>query len=244
MDGPASQCCQQDFDAQQKGGSTKQETKMLKRLLLTTALLAPLPAQASTITVFATNSYGGGVLAYSEIFGYSTVLATGPDGLPVSGGVVSAFHSGNSYELAANNVSNTIPDTLNIYALWQGITSPTGLLTVTTRMATDEYAYYPWYISEVVYINGQGVVGHTQWYQGGPPVETFTVSPGVPFDLQLQLQFVSDGAYPYGDFGAYVIATLADPPPVHAPGPVVGAGLPGLLALVGGWLWRRKRKHA
>src|SRR6516164_7460219 len=100
MDGPASQCCQQDFDAQQKGGSTKQETKMLKRLLLTTALLAPLPAQASTITVFATNSYGGGVLAYSEIFGYSTVLATGPDGLPVSGGVVSAFHSGNSYELA------------------------------------------------------------------------------------------------------------------------------------------------
>jgi len=58
------------------------------------------------------------------------------------------------------------------------------------------------------------------------------------------LQFVSNGAPPYGDFGAYVIATLADPPPVHAPGPVVGAGLPGLLALVGGWLWRRKRKHA
>jgi len=212
---------------------------MLKRLLVTTALLAPLPAQASTITVFAYNSFGAQTLAYSEIVGYSTNFLG-----DTSGGVVSALQTGNTFELAANNVHNTIPDTLNIYALWQGLTSPTGLLTVTTQMATDEYAYYPWYISEVVYINGQGVVGHTQWYQGGPPVETFTVSPGVPFDLQLQLQFVSDGAYPYGDFGAYVIATLADPPPVHAPGPVVGAGLPGLLALVGGWLWRRKRKHA
>jgi hypothetical protein len=217
---------------------------MLKRLLLTTALLAPLPVQASTITVFATNSYGGGVLAYSEIFGYSTFLATGPDGLPVSGGVVSAFHSGNSYELAANNVSNTIPDTLNIYALWQGITSPTGLLTVTTQMATDEYAYYPWYVSEAVYINGQGVVGHTQVGLYGPPTETFSVPTSAPFDLQLQLQFVSNGEYPYGDFGAYVIATLSDPPPVHAPGPIVGAGLPGLFTAFGIWWLNRRRQKA
>jgi hypothetical protein len=217
---------------------------MLKRLLLTTALLAPLPAQASTITVFATNSYGGGVLAYSEIFGYSTFLANGPDGLPVSGGVVSALHSGNSYELAANNVSNTIPDTLNIYALWQGLTSPSGLLNVTTQMATDEYAYAGWTISELVYINGGGIVGHTQVGLYGAPTQTFTVPTNAPYDLQLQLQFVSNGAPPYGDFGAYVIATLSDPPPVHVPGPIVGAGLPGLFTAFGIWWLNRRRQKA
>jgi hypothetical protein len=41
MDGPACQCCQQDIDAQQKGGSTKQETKMLKRLLEPISKLPP-----------------------------------------------------------------------------------------------------------------------------------------------------------------------------------------------------------
>jgi MYXO-CTERM domain-containing protein len=158
--------------------------------------------------------------------------------------VVSAIQNGNTFELAANNVHNTIPDTLNIYALWQGLTSPTGTLIVTTQMATFEYAYSGWTVSEGVYISGNGVNWHSQVGIYGPPTEIFTVPSNAPFDLQLQLQFVSNGAPPYGDFGAYVIAELADPPPDPVPGPIVGTGLPGLLALLGGWLWRRKRKHA
>jgi len=213
---------------------------MLKRLLVTTALLAPLPAQASTITVFDVNSFGGEIIAQNEFIGYGPIFFNGQK----SGGVVSAFHNGNTYELAANNVSNTMADTLNIYALWQGVTSPTGLITITTQMATDEFTA-GWVLSELIYINGQALplVGNTQFGLGGPPNQTFQVTANTPFDLQLQLQYVSNGAN-LGDFGSYVIATLADPPPVHVPGPVVGAGLPGLLALVGGWLWRRKRKHA
>jgi hypothetical protein len=216
---------------------------MLKRLLLATTLFAPLPAQAAAITVFTVNSRGGDILAQSEILGLSTNFLGN-----TSGGVVSAIQNGNTFELAANNVHNTIPDTLNIYALWQGITSPSGLLTVTINASTTEFAFPGWTISEQVYmngLNGGGVAGYSQVGLYGIPTQTFTVTSGVPFDLQLQLQFVSNGAPPYGDFGAYVIATLADPPPpVHVPGPVVGASLPGLLALVGGWLWRRKRKHA
>ena len=65
-----------------------------------------------------------------------------------------------------------------------------------------------------------------------------------PFDLQLQLQFVSNGEYPYGGFGAYVIATLSDPPPVHTPGPIVGAGLPGLFTAFGIWWLNRRRQKA
>jgi hypothetical protein len=211
----------------------------MKKLLLLSALLLATPAQAATITVFTTSSFGGDILAQSEIFGYSTYFLGN-----TSGGVVSAISSGNTFELAANNVYNTIPDTLNIYALWQGLTSPSGLLEVTTQMATDEYAYAGWTISELVYINGGGIVGHTQVGLYGAPTQTFTVPTNAPYDLQLQLQFVSNGAPPYGDFGAYVIATLSDPPPVHAPGPIVGAGLPGLFTAFGIWWLNRRRQKA
>ena len=211
---------------------------MLKRLLLATALAAPLPANASQITVFDVNSFGGEIIAQNEFIGYGPISFNGA----TSGGVVSAFHNGNTYELSANNVSNSIADTLNIYALWQGVTSPTGLITVSTQMATDEYGAPGWTLSEMIYINGKQIVSNTQVGLYGAPNQTFQVTANQPFDLQLQLQYVSGNIN--GDFGSYVIATLADPPPVHAPGPVVGAGLPGLLALVGGWLWRRKRKHA
>ena len=212
---------------------------MLKRLLLATALAAPLPANASQITVFDVNSFGGEIIAHNEFNGYGPIFFNGQ----TSAGVLSAFHNGNTYELAANNVSNTLADTLNIYALWQGVTSPTGLLTIDTQMATDEYGGTGWTLSEVVYINGKPIVSNTQVGLYGAPNQSFTFNVGNgPFDLQLQLQYVSSQYN--GDFGSYVVATLSDPPPVHAPGPVVGAGLPGLLALVGGWLWRRKRKHA
>jgi hypothetical protein len=220
----------------------------MKKLLLLSALLLATPAQAATITVFTTNSFGGDILAQSEILGYSANFLGN-----TSGGVVSAISSGNTFELAANNVHNTIPDTLNIYALWQGLTSPSGLINVTTQMATDEYAYAGWTISELVYINGGGIVGHTQVGLYGAPTQTFTVPTNAPYDLQLQLQFVSNGAPPYGDFGAYVIATLSDPPPVHVPsdpppvhvpGPIVGAGLPGLFTAFGIWWLNRRRQKA
>ena len=54
----------------------------------------------------------------------------------------------------------------------------------------------------------------------------------------------SNGAPPYGGFGAYVIATLSDLPPVHVPGPIVGAGLPGLFTAFGIWWLNRRRQKA
>jgi hypothetical protein len=214
---------------------------MLKKILLASSLLVPMSASASIITVFDVNSFGGEIIAHNEFIGYGPIYFNGG----LSGGVVSAFHSGNTYELAANNVSNTIPDTLNIYALWQGVTSPTGLVSITTQMATDEFAYPGWTLSELVYINGQAIVSNTQVGLYSAPNQTFTfqVDNG-PFDLQLQLQYVSNGAPPFGDFGSYVIASLAAQPPQPVPGPIVGAGLPGVLGLLsfGGWKWWRRRK--
>src|SRR5215470_16230865 len=108
---------------------------MRKLFLATAAFLFTLPADATTFTAFNVSSFGGEIIAQNEFIGYGPLFFLGQ----TSGGVVSAFHNGNTYELAANNVSNSIADTLNIYALWQGVTSPTGLLTIDTMMATNEY---------------------------------------------------------------------------------------------------------
>jgi len=212
---------------------------MLKKMLLATSILvAPLSANADQLTVFETSSYASEIISQSEILGLSMNFAGG-----TSGGVVSAIRPNPyTFELAANNVHNTIPDALNIYALWQGVTSVSGLITINTQMATDEYAYGGWTISEVVYINGQGINVQSQVGLYPAPDQSFTFQVGnQPFDVQLQLQFVSNGAPPYGDFGSYVIATLADVPPHPVPGPIAGAGLPGLLGLLGMWWYRRQR---
>jgi len=210
--------------------------KMLSMAVLGLTLAAP--AKASSITVFDTSTvFPTQIIAQNEFVGYGPIFFTGG----TSGGVLSAFHNGNTYELAANNVSNTITDTLNIYALWQGITSPTGLLTVDTMMATDEYGAPGWTLSEVVYINGKIITQNTQTSLVAAPDQTFQVPVGIPFDLQLQLQYVSG---PFnGDFGSYVIATLEAPHPV--PGPIVGTGIPALimaaLGMIGLNRYRKRR---
>jgi len=210
---------------------------MLKHLLLATALVAPATAHASQITVTDTSTiFGSEIIAQNEFIGYGPIFFVGGQ----SGGVVSAFHNGNTYELAANNVSNVNVDTLNIYALWQGVTSPTGLLKIDTMMAVDEYGGSGWTLSESVYINGKPIAINTQFSFTSAPNQSFTFDVGNgPFDLQLALQYVSS---PFnGDFGSYVIATLSSPQPV--PGPIVGAGLPGLIAGLLGLAYARRRRR-
>jgi hypothetical protein len=65
-----------------------------------------------------------------------------------------------------------------------------------------------------------------------------SIAPGQPFTIGETFAFSSTGMPPTGDVGSFIMTSAFAPTPV--PGPVVGAGLPGLFSLIGLWWYRRR----
>jgi hypothetical protein len=172
-------------------------------------------------------------------------------------GVLSVVSGPDYYELAVNNVHNSyVPDTIRIYATWTDVTTPFNQLTLPSIFQVS-HAQPGFVIAEQVYLcsNGQlfcdnyrnpvgTMVGNQDF---APQVEanyfpTLTgVAPQLSYSITEVIHIVRQGSV-LGDVSAAIVVDPIAAPPHPVPGPLVGAGLPGLLtSLFGGFMWWRRR---
>jgi hypothetical protein len=212
--------------------------------LATTMFVAATSAHAVTITIgYELPSISPGVItqvgqAVDPANGTLTVNPFGANTWTVSatGWAPTTTHLvGN---VLANVGDPSVMNSFSVYITWSNITAPTGLVSIQNDMKADfgPFPFDGWTLNFTTYVNPSNIIFGKQVYLNGGPqlfdsptsqsyVGTWNIAPGTPYSIT---QF-------YG---------FIDPPFSPVPGPVVGAGLPGL-ATLGMWLlWRRRRRSA
>jgi hypothetical protein len=171
------------------------------------------------------------------------------------GGVVSwsANPVTNVYELAVNDVFNTIPDTARFYATFQGVTTPFPQLTIPMLFQASTIQNGATFVDEAFicpassplfcddYITGGGAtIGGQSWLSPGTTQPTLSaIAPGSPYDLTLVIHIASSlctnvdwGCGDFVDFGSAVVVDPTADGPHPVPGPIAGEGLSAALAAV------------
>jgi hypothetical protein len=229
----------------------------VKKLLLAAALAvaASSAAHAVSITVgWWDNVVGGGVTPiYSQNSGNLFTLNQMYG--PTFGGVLSALVTPDGYfESAINNIFATNVGTGRIYTTFSGVVTNGNDLTLPTIFQRTEDHLPGWTLVEQAFICADGVlfcdnyivgggtlIGYRFFTKGqlGTDFLTLTgIAPGQPFNITEVFHLVSDGP------GAHLAGAILVDPVASVPGPVVGAGLPGLILASGGLLgWWRTRRH-
>jgi hypothetical protein len=215
----------------------------MRKLVLATASLLAMTVASYAATITFTASEDGGATttvptptATSSIgpvsFGDFTILATGSTNGP--GGVPPPFLlQGNTI-----SVQQTVAGshTLDLSVLGVGLTSPTGLTALlsgfdATGLSTG------WVATISTDINGTIIDSSTFTgpISGGHDTAFGAFNLPATFNASIDFHIVTNGGGAANLGGALAV-----------PGPIVGAGLPGLLGMLGfgGWQWRRKRKLA
>jgi hypothetical protein len=234
---------------------------MLKKLLLASTLLAPTTASAVTVNIgFFEESSGQTSVTPLFTTGEGS-FSTGNSGIYQYTGnwggelLWSANSVTNTYEFIATDIFNTVPDTVRFYATFSGVTTPAPQLkmpayfegqTQPGATVVDQVFICPagsaLFCDNYPGLGGQGTgVGSHSFLSTSDLNTTLSaVAPGSPYDITLVIHIASS-LNTNDDLINLGAVNLVDPQAQPVPGPVVGAGLPGLLGLFGLWWYRRQR---
>jgi hypothetical protein len=175
---------------------------------------------------------------------------------PTFFGVLSALRTPDGfYESAINDVFTNTIGTARIYTSFLDV-QVTGVAPFTfpdSLFQRSEDALPGWTLAEQIYLCPSGVlycdnhvvpggqlIGQRTWTNGEIGTEFFNLSgvlPGVPFNITEVFHIVANNPDAH-------LAGAIWTQPVGVPGPIAGAGLPGLaMAFGGAWLWWRQRQR-
>jgi hypothetical protein len=228
---------------------TQQELKM-KRFLLATAIsvtmtstgLADIISTVGLTQITAPSVVTGDFLQFSTqhqvIFPEAQgVLLANP--LVTDTGTIAAGTFVDSYFMALNIVQ-AIPNIVNT-----SVTFSTDVLGIIYKDPADPYGnpqlpFYPLFTAS----NFLGAPGTSYQLEGAAACGPFCAfETGVVPDMDTAVRNIHMASFHNnystpGDFARIVVQA-----PAPVPGPIVGAGLPGLLTMLGfGWMWWRKRR--